>query len=79
MRLYAGYPEPKRVRLLREQPAVTRYYLELLRISQRRGDLAALVDTMARALPARICCNGCTTTFKLSSGAIKERLNVGMW
>ena len=38
-RLHAAYPDPTRVRLLREQPKVMRYYLELLRISQRRDDL----------------------------------------
>lgn len=36
--LQAGYPEPTRTRLLREHPEVLRYYLELLRISQRRDD-----------------------------------------
>jgi predicted nucleotidyltransferase len=38
-RLHAGYPEPTRTRLLREQPEVLRYFLELLQISQQRGDL----------------------------------------
>jgi hypothetical protein len=38
-RLHAGYPEPTRTRLLRGHPALLRYYMELLRISQRRGDL----------------------------------------
>ncbi len=37
-RLQAAYPEPTRARLLREQPELLRYYLELLRISQRRDD-----------------------------------------
>jgi predicted nucleotidyltransferase len=37
--LQAGYPEPTRARLLRENPELLRYFLELLRISQRRGDL----------------------------------------
>jgi hypothetical protein len=38
-RLRAAYPEPTRTRLLREYPELLRYYLELLRISQRRDDL----------------------------------------
>ena len=38
-RLQAGYPEPTRNRLLRELPWLLRYYMELLRISQRRDDL----------------------------------------
>ena len=38
-RLQAAYPEPTRARLLREHPELLRYYLELLRISQRRNDL----------------------------------------
>jgi hypothetical protein len=38
-RLQASYPDPTRVRLLREHPELLRYYLELLRISQRRDDL----------------------------------------
>jgi predicted nucleotidyltransferase len=38
-RLQAAYPEPTRARLLREHPDLLRYYLELLRISQRRDDL----------------------------------------
>jgi hypothetical protein len=38
-RLQAAYPEPTRTRLLRELPELLRYYLELLRISQRRDDL----------------------------------------
>ena len=38
-RLQAAYPEPTRARLLREQPELLRYYLELLRISRRRDDL----------------------------------------
>jgi predicted nucleotidyltransferase len=38
-RLHAGYPEPTRTRLLREHPDLLRYYMELLRISQRRDDL----------------------------------------
>ena len=37
--LHAGYPAPTRARLLREHPEVLRYYLDLLRISQRRDDL----------------------------------------
>jgi Domain of unknown function (DUF4037)/Nucleotidyltransferase domain len=37
--LQAGFPEPTRARLLREHPELLRYYLELLRISQQRGDL----------------------------------------
>jgi predicted nucleotidyltransferase len=37
--LQAGYPEPTRVRLLREYPELLRYYLELLRVSQARDDL----------------------------------------
>jgi hypothetical protein len=37
--LQSGYPEPTRARLLREHPEVLRYFLELLRVSQRRGDL----------------------------------------
>jgi predicted nucleotidyltransferase len=37
--LQAGYPEPTRARLLREYPELLRYYLELLRVSQRRADL----------------------------------------
>jgi Domain of unknown function (DUF4037)/Nucleotidyltransferase domain len=39
VRLHAGYPEPTRARLLREHPELLRYYMELLRISQRRDDL----------------------------------------
>jgi len=38
-RLQAAYPEPTRARLLREHPELLRYYMELLRISQRRDDL----------------------------------------
>nr|MDQ2997192.1 DUF4037 domain-containing protein [Chloroflexota bacterium] len=38
-RLHAAYPEPTRTRLLREQPAVLRYFLELLHVSRRRDDL----------------------------------------
>lgn len=38
-RLQAAYPEPTRTRLLRAQPGLLRYYLELLQIAQRRGDL----------------------------------------
>ena len=37
--MHAGYPEPTRTRLLREQPKVLRYFLELLQISQQRVDL----------------------------------------
>jgi hypothetical protein len=38
-RLQAAYPEPTRTRLMRAHPELLRYYLELLRISQRRDDL----------------------------------------
>ncbi len=38
-RLQVAYPEPTRTRLLRAHPELLRYYLELLRISQRRDDL----------------------------------------
>jgi predicted nucleotidyltransferase len=38
-RLQATYPEPTRTRLLRTHPQLLRYYLEQMRIAQRRDDL----------------------------------------
>jgi predicted nucleotidyltransferase len=38
-RLQAKYPEPTRTRLLGAHPKLLRYFLELLRVSQRRDDL----------------------------------------